>query len=792
MKKATSLWLPYLPVVVLPVILFAEALLTGKALYWGTPALQFVSWRAFAWESLRQGVLPLWNPLNGMGAPLLANYQLALFYPPGWLLYGFAALGGIPWMAWAHALLAVMHLIWAGLGMVQLMRRLGTSPLAQSASGVAFSLCGYLVARAGFFSLIWTAAWLPWVMLTASRIAAPGKGVKTGEQGAPVSLAVCLALMLLAGHAQVSWYILILAGAWVLAGGWQQRGLRTAVAALAKYGAAVLAAALLAAVQLIPTGEYLLQSQRAAAVDYETAMTYSFWPWRLLTLIAPDLFGNPGLGDYWGYASHWEDAIYIGLLPLVLAFLTIPLALRRTSEDSKETETTILVRFLWVIALVAVLLALGKNTPVFPFLYRMVPTFDMFHAPARYLIWFEFALCLLAGVAVERWRTPRGKGLYWLRLATAGGAAITLGAFLAWRFLGEVSPSFIRATALTGLWALGAGLLTLFMPVEGTQRRKLWGWLVIVWVGADLLAAGWFLNPTIERSFYAAHPEHAPPTEDIAPPHRIYLSQGEDYRLKYRRFLRFQDYRPLEDPLNMRRVLLPNLNLLAGIPSANNFDPLVPGAYAEWMGHLERLLPEEMPPWLALMDVGLVERVDIEKPLGVRFERVTGAERLRWYSAAIPVEDSAQAWQQLQTQMADAPRPDGIPLRVVIEDLPAEIASQQDQRSAAWFRLVEERPDRVVVDVEADGPGWLFMADSWYPGWRASVNQKETRIYRANYLFRAVWLPAGSHEVVFSYRPLSFTVGLWISLASWISMLLWSGKGWFGRNAEQVLARGTG
>ncbi len=127
---------------------------------------------------------------------------------------------------------------------------------------MSFALCGYLVARVGFFSIIWTAAWLPWVILSASRIAIPGREPESGNHSVPVSLIACLTLMLLAGHAQVSWYTLILAGAWVLVGGWQRQGFRTAVTALGRYAAAVAAAVLLAAVQLIPTGEYLLQSQR--------------------------------------------------------------------------------------------------------------------------------------------------------------------------------------------------------------------------------------------------------------------------------------------------------------------------------------------------------------------------------------------------------------------------------------------------------------------------------------------------------------------------------------------------
>ncbi|MEJ2706042.1 MAG: hypothetical protein P8074_00390 [Anaerolineales bacterium] len=136
-----------------PFILLAPVLLGGKALYWGTPILQFVPWRAWAWQTLQQGRLPLWNPLSGMGAPLLANYQSALLYPPNWLYFLLAALGGIPAIAWGQALLVVLHMAWAGAGIVLLTRRLGLSALAQAVSGLSFGMCGYLVARAGFLSI---------------------------------------------------------------------------------------------------------------------------------------------------------------------------------------------------------------------------------------------------------------------------------------------------------------------------------------------------------------------------------------------------------------------------------------------------------------------------------------------------------------------------------------------------------------------------------------------------------------------------------------------------------------
>src|SRR4030066_8161 len=106
------LQLPSLPVWLGPFILLAPVYLAGKALFWGTPLLQFVPWWSYAWETLLAGHLPLWNPLVGMGAPLLANYQSALFYPPNWLVLLAGIIGGISWAAWLQTLLVVLHLCW--------------------------------------------------------------------------------------------------------------------------------------------------------------------------------------------------------------------------------------------------------------------------------------------------------------------------------------------------------------------------------------------------------------------------------------------------------------------------------------------------------------------------------------------------------------------------------------------------------------------------------------------------------------------------------------------------------
>jgi hypothetical protein len=167
------LW-PFFFVVVSPLMLYAPFLLGRQVLYWGTPLLQFYPWRKLAFDMLLSGQWPLWNPYLGNGAPLLANLQSAVFYPPNWL--GLA----LP-LEYAFSWLVVLHWVWAGAGMVALARALGFRPLGQAVAGLAFGLSQYLVARAWFFSINAAVAWVPWIIWAAEHCLRP---VAWGERRA--------------------------------------------------------------------------------------------------------------------------------------------------------------------------------------------------------------------------------------------------------------------------------------------------------------------------------------------------------------------------------------------------------------------------------------------------------------------------------------------------------------------------------------------------------------------------------------------------------------------------------
>jgi hypothetical protein len=79
--------------------------------------------------------------------------------------------------------------------------------------------------------------------------------------------------------------------------------------------------------------------------------------------------------------------------------------------------------------------------------------------------------------------------------------------------------------------------------------------------------------------------------------------------------------------------------------------------------------------------------------------------------------------------------------------------------SADRVKITRYAPDAVSLSVATDQPGYLFLSDSWYPGWNAYVDGKPTPIYLADSIFRAIPIEPGQHSVLFEYRPFSLILG---------------------------------
>ena len=171
------------------------------------------------------------------------------------------------------------------------------------------------------------------------------------------------------------------------------------------------------------------------------------------------------------------------------------------------------------------------------------------------------------------------------------------------------------------------------------------------------------------------------------------------------------------------------------------------------------------------MDVGWEAQADPTAATGVQYTRRDGARRARLVATAEWVEGPEEALRALLDAGHDPTH------TVLLEGTPDP--RNGESGSPGEIQVVgSDDPGRMELRVETLGGGWAVLHDSWYPGWTATLDGQAVPMYPADGIFRAVWVPAGHHTLVFSYVPRSFSVGAAISLVAWGGMLALA---WFGR-----------
>ena len=107
---------------------------------------------------------------------------------------------------------------------------------------------------------------------------------------------------------------------------------------------------------------------------------------------------------------------------------------------------------------------------------------------------------------------------------------------------------------------------------------------------------------------------------------------------------------------------------------------------------------------------------------------------------------------------------------ILEERLPGDFITGEDKESN--LRVLKYSPNKIAVVTDSSENSLLFVSDSFFPGWKATIDSTEEKIYRADYAFRAVPVPKGKHEIVFSYYPKSFDWGFKISLVTLVSIAI--------------------
>jgi hypothetical protein len=165
--------------------------------------------------------------------------------------------------------------------------------------------------------------------------------------------------------------------------------------------------------------------------------------------------------------------------------------------------------------------------------------------------------------------------------------------------------------------------------------------------------------------------------------------------------------------------------------------------------------------YLKMMNVTVEEKIDVQRELGVSWILHEPWGRYYWRPCAVQANGEENVWNHVMTLATGTEG--ALQRQVVVEgDLP-EGSSNCSSQGSASILVIDEKANEVTLQITAQEPGWLVMADIWYPGWKASIDDKNAIIYRTNYLFRGIYLPSGEHQVKFHYASQNFSYGLLIS-----------------------------
>ncbi len=370
------------------------------------------------------GQLPLWNPYAFSGAPLAADVQSGLWYPPNWpFWFGLPVPAfGADFVGDLHRTYAVieweviLHYAWTALGMYIWLRDLRLLRLAALAGTAAFAFCGFMAAHFGHMPMIFAAAWLPWNLLLARRI------IVGRSWGYMLLLGVTLSLTFLAGHPQTFLYeglVVALYWGWLewdhrhdpirpvapLPGATRSQVWRGWLAApvVERVAQPLLVGAItagLSMVQFLPSNELAAQSVRSA-ISWDEAGQFALEPVGLLGLVLPRVFG-PNPTSYWVPWQSTETWGYLGVVALLLAGLALALRRDRTTG------------FAAVLGALALLLSLGPFTALFSLLHGLTPGFDRFRGAGRLLLEVGLATGLLAALGLDRVVRLLGDFRFWI------------------------------------------------------------------------------------------------------------------------------------------------------------------------------------------------------------------------------------------------------------------------------------------------------------------------------------------------------------------------------------------
>lgn len=698
---------------------------------------QIYPWRHFAMGVFKSGQIPLWNPYSFSGTPHLANYQSAVLNP---LNLGFFI---FPFIAWWSILILLQPLL-VGIFTYFFVKSLNRSEFAASLSSISFMFCGFITSWMEYGTLGYAILYLPLALYSIEKY------FDHKKYRYLILLAITFPLSFFSGHFQISLYFLIFVVSYVFFKFIQKRDFKS-ICYLLFF---IFFGLMLCAPQLFPSFELYSQSFRSTIIQKIEVIPWNYLP----TLFAPDFFGNPVTRNMlFGHYAEWN--MYFGLAPLFLALYSF----------FKWKNPYVL--FFTLTGVIFLLLAF--DSPVQNILVALkIPVLST-SALARIIVLFSFSGAILAGFGFDYLIGDIKEKHYKKIFVFFFIFALIFASFWAAVFFkiylssdqALITKSNLRLPSI--IFVLFTILITTLTFLRKKKNAVFFITLLILAIIAfDLYRFSSKWNPFSPRNF--VYPETGVVKEyhNINGGDRIFANFGgegtvyngllgvEGYDAIYiRRYGQFisslhsgkltDAYRSVvEYPLAGENTLL-GANLL-GI---RYFIHKVSDGQEVW----------EFPFWK--YDPKTLKLKFDDKRYQI-LENANAFPRAFLVNSAIIENDP----QKILNTMFD--RKTNLRNTAVVEENPV---SNKFGTGSAKIKSYE--PNYVDIETLSNAPSFLVLTDSYYPGWNAYVDGTKTKIFRTDFTFRGVEVPAGENTVEFKYEPKSFTYGIYLAIIVMLGLI---------------------
>lgn len=722
---------PSLLYLLVSLLAFFPCLFLGLAYFDNDLLAQFGPWRIFLRDRLAQGDFPLWNPYLLGGQPFFADLQNMMLYPLNYLTLPFP-------VAYGFGVFFFLHLLLALLGAHRWLSSLELSPRACAAGALVFGLSNFFWWEIIHLPVLAAFAWMPWLFFGLEKLARdpkPRTAFWTGLAFAMLFLCGSLQMTLGAFYGGLAYFFVRAFPLLRKAKG--TKGWRPFLlgALFLLWGALPLLG------QFIPTLEFAKLSERYKTAPSKTETHLSLDPATLGQFLFPKFTLEPGrtIGNAVQETNKNRFLANLGYLGVWVPFLF------GAAFFHKDRKLALLMASLGGVAL---LICLGNYLGLERLLASFLPGMAVIQVPFRYLYLYVLAASVLAAMGFEA-------------LTDRPSAFVKAGAAYAF-LLGTVALFNPGRTwiEILGL-VLGAAALALF-DLKATGFKKAAPLLFIGALAVPLFLTGWtnFIPGPAANFDYSKNSGALGEIARKASPFRVILHflkinypvqvNGQTYLTYYPQdacnalpFKNFGGY----NPLTLRSTALLRTLPVTALVRMGGIRAFISGANH---GEIPGFKLHSEPPlfWN-----------EYQGPLSYVFAPP---------DIVVPPDEARME--------GILKRPDFDPYRQALLSSPPTIPGLSGRPIRLHYEILLDEPDRQSFKLDLDRDGCAVFCEVMYPGWKASVDGKPSALVTADSLLRALYVPAGSHQVEFRFepdwaKPLAGGLALWLLLTT-----VWSWK----------------